>query len=126
MLTYFLCWFPMLLIAIANGSARDLWYKQYLGELRAHQLSTVSFLIVLAIYIAFIIKKFPPPSGLWAMGIGLFWVMLTLLFEFGFGLLRGNSFNDLLGDYNIFKGRLWILIPAWLLLAPYLFYKVYN
>lgn len=116
----------MLLIAIANGSARDLWYKKYLGELRAHQLSTVSFLILLAIYIAFIIKRFPPSSGLWALGIGLLWVALTLLFEFGFGLLRGNSFKHLLADYNIGKGRLWILIPAWLLLAPYIFYRVYN
>jgi hypothetical protein len=82
------------------------------------------FLILLAVYIRFIIGRFPPVSGTQAIFIGSLWVMLTLIFEFGFGLLRGHSFTQLLKDYNIFKGRLWILIPAWLLVAPYIFYKV--
>jgi hypothetical protein len=114
----------MLLIAIANGAARDLWYKKHLGDLRAHQVSTVTFLIFLGVYIRFIISRFPLLSGTQAILTGLLWVLLTLLFEFGFGLLRGNSFPHLLEDYNILKGRLWILIPAWLLLAPYLFYRI--
>ena len=116
----------MLLIAIANGAARDLWYKKYMPELKAHQLSTISFVILLAVYIGFIINRFPPGSTMQALLIGMIWVTLTLLFEFGFGLLRGNSFRHLLSDYNIFKGRLWILIPAWVLVAPYIFYKIYH
>jgi chromate transport protein ChrA len=126
MLTYFLCWFPMLLLAIANGTARDLWYKKYIGELRAHQLSTLSFLLLLAVYIGFIINRFPPSSGVNALFVGLGWVILTLLFEFGFGLARGNKFQRLLEDYNISKGRLWVLVPTWLLIAPYIFYRLYN
>jgi hypothetical protein len=126
MLTYFLCWFPMLFLAIANGAARDLWYKKYVGELRGHQLSTFSFILLLAIYIGWVIKRFPPASAVNAFYIGLGWVMLTLLFEFGFGLARGNKIEKLLGDYNIFKGRLWLLVPAWLLIAPYLFYRIYH
>lgn len=116
----------MLFIAIANGAARDLWYKKYLGGLKAHQVSTVSFIIALAVYIGFIINRYPPRSAMQAILIGLSWVALTLIFEFGFGILRGNSLKHLLEDYNIFKGRLWVLIPVWLLLAPYIFYKIYN
>lgn len=124
MLTWFFCWFPMLLIAILNGGARDLWYKKRLGELRAHQISTITFIIFLGIYIAFIVKQFPPASGREAWQAGLLWLLLTLAFEFGFGLMRGNTVKKLLADYNIFKGRLWILIPLWLFIAPYLFYRL--
>lgn len=126
MLTWFLCWFPMLLIAILNGIARDLWYKKYLGELRAHQLSTVTFIIFLGIYIGCIVRRFPPGSGAEAWKAGLLWLILTLAFEFGFGLIRGNSLDKLLADYNIVKGRLWLLIPLWLLMAPYFFYTLYH
>ena len=115
----------MLLIAIANGAARDLWYKKYIGELKAHQVSTVSFIIFLAVYIGFVINLFPPRSAIKAIFIGASWVILTLSFEFGFGILRGQTIKHLMKDYNIFEGRIWVLIPVWVLVAPYIFYKVY-
>ena len=114
----------MLFIAVLNGTARDLWYRKYVGELAAHQISTVSLIIFLGLYNAFVIKKLPPASGRQAIYIGLFWLILTLMFEFGFGRLRGNSWTKLLGDYNILKGRLWILIPIWTTIAPYFFFKI--
>jgi len=123
-LKYFLCWFPMLLIAIINGSARDLWYKKYVGELAGHQISTISLIILFGFYIHFVITKFPPTSGRQAVYIGLLWLLLTLLFEFGFGRFRGNSWEKLLGDYNILKGRIWPLILIWTAIAPYIFYKM--
>ncbi|QBZ98540.1 hypothetical protein [Flavobacterium sangjuense] len=124
MLKYFLLWFPMLILAIINGAARDLWYTKYSNELIAHQISTVSLMLLLGIYIAFVIKKHPPQSETESLGIGLVWMMLTLGFEFGFGLYRGNSWAQLLDAYNITKGHLWLLIPIWLVLAPYLFFKL--
>lgn len=124
MLKYFLLWFPMLFIAILNGTARDLWYKKFMGELTARQISTLTLILLLGIYIFFIIKKYPPQSGTQSLFIGLLWLVLTLGFEFGFGLYRGNSWAQLLDDYNIMKGHIWLLIPIWLISAPYLFFKI--
>ena len=124
MLKYFLCWFPMLLIAVINGTARDLWYKKYFGELTGHQISTISLIILFGFYIWFVINKFSPDSGIQALYIGLLWLMLTLLFEFGFGRIRGNSWSKLLEDYNIMKGRIWILILIWTTIAPYIFFRI--
>lgn len=126
MFKYFLAWFPMLLLAILNGSLRDLGYKKYIGDLAAHQLSTITLIILFAFYIGYIIHRFPPSSSAQAIFIGLLWVMLTLCFEFGFGKARGNSWSALLADYNIMKGRIWILIPIWILIAPYIFYKMFK
>lgn len=122
MLTYILLWFPMLVIAIINGVIREFVFKKFLGDLAAHQLSTLSLILFFAIYIRFVIMRFPPPSASMALLIGLVWVLMTLCFEFGFGRFRGNSWDTLLQDYNLARGRLWVLIPLWVLVAPYLFF----
>ena len=125
-LKYFPAWFPMLLLAIANGALREFVLKKYVSELAAHQLSTFSLLLLFAIYIGLIIKWMPPASANQAILVGLFWLVLTLLFEFGFGRYRGSSWGTLFADYNLLKGRLWILIPVWVAIAPYVFFKLTN
>lgn len=97
-----------------------------MNELTAHQVSTISFIILIGLYIGYIIKIFPPGRAEKALQAGMLWMVLTLIFEFGFGLLRGHSLKNLFADYNIMKGRLWILIPTWLLIAPYIFHRLYN
>jgi uncharacterized membrane protein len=126
MLKYVLAWFPMLLLAILNGALRDLGYKKYVSDLIAHQISTVTLIILFAFYIGYVINRFLPSSSAQAILIGIIWVTFTLSFEFGFGRYRGNSWSVLLADYNFFKGRIWILIPLWILIAPYLFYKYFK
>lgn len=113
----------MLLIAITNGALRDLWYKKYTGDLMAHQISTFTLLLFFGLFMGFVFQKFPPSSSMQALLIGIVWLAMTLLFEFGFGRWRGNSWEKLLQDYNLLKGRLWLLIPIFILVAPYLFYR---
>ena len=120
MLKYLLAWFPMLLLAVGNGALRDLVYKKYTGELAAHQLSTILLLMLFAVYTGLIIHKFLPASTTQAFLIGILWMLLTLIFEFGFGRIRGRSWSALLADYNILSGRIWVLIPIWLAMAPYI------
>ena len=46
-----------------------------------------------------------------------------MAFEFSFGhFVAGHSWSRLFQDYNLFAGRLWVLVLLWLTLAPYLFY----
>jgi len=123
-LKYFIAWFPMLVLAILNGVLRDFGYKTYVGDLAAHQISTLTLLILFGIYIHFMVKKYPPHSESQALLFGLFWMTLTLLFEFGFGRYRGNSWEKLLADYNILNGHVWILIPIALAIGPYTFFKL--
>ena len=108
----------MLLLAVLNGTLRDLGYKKYVGDLTAHQISTITLVILFALYIGYIIKHFPPSSSAQAILIGTMWVTLTLCFEFGFGRYRDNSWSVLFADYNILKGRIWILIPLLIFIAP--------
>lgn len=114
----------MVFIAIANGAVRQFWYGRYLGELPAHQLSTLTGLILFGIYIFCIMRLFPPVTGNQAVSVGLLWLGLTVAFEFLFGhYVAGHAWSHLFQDYNLFAGRLWLLVLLWLTLAPYLFYR---
>lgn len=124
MLKYILLWFPMLVIAVLNGTARDMVYTNYTGELAAHQISTVTLIILFGIYIWFVIKKFPPASSIHALYTGFLWLVMTLIFEFGFGFARGLPIEKLLNDYNLINGRIWVFIPVWVTISPVLLYKV--
>lgn len=116
----------MILIAVANGTARDLGYKNMLGELTARQLSTISLVILFGIYIFYVIQQYPPQSPIQAIWIGLLWLLLTLIFEFGMGLATGISWATMLEEYNILKGRLWILVPIWVTVAPYIAFRIFK
>jgi hypothetical protein len=113
----------MMFLAIINGTIRDFVYKPYVGELTAHQLSTVILLILFAAFIWLLTKKMPLQSKSQALQIGGIWFVMTEIFEFGLVIKQGLSFDEMLHTYNIFDGQLWILIPLWVLVGPFLMYR---
>jgi len=124
MLKYLIAWFVMLLVSIANGAIRDFTYGKHLDELTTHQLSTLSSVLLLSIIIWGYLKLYRPSSGKEAVLMGILWMGLTVAFEFlFFHYIGGHSWSELLGNYNIFKGRVWVVVLAWLAIAPYLFFR---
>jgi thiol:disulfide interchange protein len=122
---YLLAWLPMVAIAVANGALRDLWYGKRMSELTAHQLSTAFGFVLLGAYIWMVVRLWPPASVEHAWAVGALWFVLTLAFEFLFGryVLR-KSWQHLFHDYNLLAGRVWVLIPLWVAVAPYLFSRL--
>ena len=60
-----------------------------------------------------------PKSRGGALLIGSVWLALTLAFEFLAGhYLFGSSWERLLADYNLLRGRVWVLVLAATLFAP--------
>ncbi len=54
-----------------------------------------------------------------ATAVGGLWALLTLGFEFGFGhSVRGTSWAELLADYDVSRGRIWVLVPIATAAAP--------
>ncbi len=122
---YVLAWFPMIPIAIANGVLRQFGYGPYLGELAAHQVSTLTAGILFGVYIRLIIRGWPPRSGAQAIRVGLLWLALTVAFELLFGhYVAGHAWADLLHDYNLLAGRVWPLLLVWITVAPFLFLRL--
>jgi uncharacterized membrane protein len=122
---YLLLWFPMVIIAIINGTIRQLFFIKFTDELSAHQLSVISGITFFAIYVWYVTGKWRIDSPLSAIKIGVLWLIMTVIFEFIFGhYVMGNSWQKLLHDYNILEGRLWIVVLFWTTISPFVFYLI--
>ena len=117
---YTVAWIGLVVLAIINGAIREKGYGARIGELHAHQLSTLIGLALFSVY-AWILSGFwRIESARQAFAIGGIWLVLTVAFEFLFGhYVAGHSWGRLLHDYNLLRGRVWILILIWAILAPY-------
>lgn len=119
-------WAIFVVLAIINGAARESLYEEDFGELAAHQLSSVIFIAAIFIVTyAFLRTARIKASGRQYLILGLMWVCLTVIFEFGFGhFVMGNAWETLLADYNIFEGRLWAFVLIATLFAPWVVGKI--
>jgi len=124
-LIYFLLWFPMVVLAIINGFIREKLYTRFLSSLGAHQLSTLSGIVIFGVYFWLTTNNWQIESANQAVLIGSMWMIITLLFEFIFGhFVIGHSWKILLSDFNIFKGRLWVVVLIWTAIGPWFFYSL--
>ena len=123
MIAYLLCWFLLVIVGIVNGVLREKTYGRLVSELTAHQVSTATFIVFTGVLVWGVSRTWPPDSAAQAWLVGVLWVTATVAFEFGFGrYVIGHSWQQLRRDYNLLKGRLWLLALIWLLVMPYLFH----
>jgi hypothetical protein len=120
---YVAAWFGMMVIAILNGGFRDYVYRPHMGDLAAHQLSTVLLVLGFAAYFFGLFRLWPLQTARQARSVGLLWFLMTVAFEVGIGLMAGLSWAGVLQAYNLLDGRIWILVPLWVLVAPYLYFR---
>jgi hypothetical protein len=113
-------WFGILVLAVLNGGGRDIWLSPLLGDTAGRAVSTLLLcgLIVLAAWLT--IGWIGPVTRGEAFRVGVLWVALTLAFEFGVGhYIFGKPWPELLADYDLSRGRIWIAALVVTLLAPW-------
>ena len=115
-----LIWLAIIPCAILNGALREVVINPLIGERYAQPLSGVLLCLILFVVCWFFIPRIGRGTAKTYWIIGLLWVIMTILFEFGFGLLTGDSFMDLIRAYDITTGNLWLLVVIFTGLAPWL------
>jgi hypothetical protein len=121
---HFLLWLPMIAIAFVNATFRELVFLKYYSEFRAHQLSTITLIILCSLYVWFVFPLLSIQNAKQALLVGFVWVLLTVAFEFSLGRLTNKSWEYLSRDYHLFAGRMWLLFLVCLLLLPFVFYTL--
>lgn len=120
-----LIWMLLALLAVLNGTFRVYIILPLTGEAVAHIISTCIFLVIQFITIYFFIKKIKLQHIISAVKIGLLWLCITVLFEFVFGhCVMKHPWEKLLADYNLFNGRLWVMVLLNNIIAPVVSFKV--
>jgi hypothetical protein len=116
---WLVAWLGAAAIGVSNGVLREATYGRRLSEGAAHQVSTLTALGGFTAYFGALQRRWPTSSREEAVRIGALWLVLTVAFEFGFGrLVAKQSWDDLLSDYNIARGRTWPLVLAWIAAGP--------
>jgi hypothetical protein len=108
---WIVAWLGGSVLGIANGVARELAYKNRVGERTANQISAATLTGLLALYLVALQRRWPIGTRRKALEIGGAWVVLTVFFEFGFGhWVDRKSWAELLDNYDIAEGHPWLLV----------------
>lgn len=114
-----LAWLALLAVIVALGALRERYLVPALGEAIAHQVATL-WACAMVFAGGFLYAQWTRPTPREALSTGALWLALAMVFELGFfGFVMGRPWGVLLADYNIFQGRLLLLLWLFLLLAPY-------
>ena len=118
----FFTWIGFAVIAVAGGIIRVTLLEPRLGEQVANVTETLGLVAVLAGVLWLAVPWLLPglrPRDL--KRVGVFWVVLTLAFEFLFGhFVDGADWSALLANYAVTAGRLWVLVPLLMGVGPML------
>jgi len=113
-----LVWLSFGIVAFAMGALRQAVIAPRLGEQLAHQIGSVAVAAIIGT-IAVRFTRSLGPTLEQALTIGLLWVAMSVAFEVGyfrFGV--GAAWGRLIHDYNVFQGRLWLLVLLVQLVTP--------
>ncbi|HZG68922.1 MAG TPA: hypothetical protein VEZ12_19450 [Herpetosiphonaceae bacterium] len=116
---WLIAWLGGSVLGVVNGVIRETTYKDRVGELTANQISAGTLTLLLALYFWVLQRRWPIHTTHSALQIGAAWVVLTVLFEFGFGhYVDRKSWSALFKNYDLTGGNLWLLVLVWILAGP--------
>jgi hypothetical protein len=104
---------------VLNGGLRDGRLTPRLGDTVGRAISTLLLCVLILLATWLTIAWIGPRTAGQALGVGALWLGLTLVFEFGAGHFAfGKSWTELLADYDLSRGRIWIAVLVVTLFAP--------
>lgn len=113
-------WLLIVIVAIINGAIRDKLLTPLIGAHLSLPISgiTLSFLVFVITYFA--IPFFGNIKSRVYILIGLFWIILTLAFEYLFGhYVIGKSWYEINQVFDVYNGNLFTVVLVVTGLSPW-------
>jgi hypothetical protein len=115
-----LIWLAIVPLAILNGAFRDMVINPLINDKYGRPLSCFSLCLIIFALCYFTIPRIGKGTAKTYWIIGLWWMLLTVLFETGMGLVMGITFSELMKAYDITTGNFWLLVVLFTGIAPWL------
>jgi hypothetical protein len=113
-----LAWLLIASLETINGTIRELFITPLIGQRPAHQIGFF-LAVALILFVAWLTASWIKAETFKIqLMVGLLWLILMLIFEFGLGYILGFSWKYLLADYNLARGELMSFGLVIMLLAP--------
>jgi|GEM_PF-263621 len=115
-------WLVLAVLAILNGGFRETVLVSMAQPATAHLLST-ALLVSIILLVAFVYFNWTSIeySRRELLGIGVGWTVLTVGFEFFIGYVEGVPPAEMISQYDVLAGEVWIIVPLTLLVSPLVF-----
>jgi hypothetical protein len=121
-----LAWMFIILAESLHGIARAIFLAPVVGDLRARQWGVALGCVIILAIAVLTIRWLGVTRRAALLGVGAFWVVLTVLFEAALGRALGLGWDRILADYNPARGGFMILGLAFMLIAPLLAARLRN
>ena len=117
--------FAVLLVIIfaesVHGTLRQLFLASLIGDFIARRIAFFVAILLIFLITYFFIRWIDAPNVKSLFAVGLMWMILMTLFEFGLGLFMMNySWERMFEDYDISRGGLMGFGLLFLVFAPWL------
>ena len=118
-------WLIILVLAFFNGGLREVVLIPSLGNPFALIISGLLLSTCILIVAYIFIPKLGTLKNIEYFFIGLYWLGLTLIFEFTFGLLiQHKTLEVMLEVYKFKDGNIWTIVLFVILIAPLIATKI--
>jgi len=116
-----LTWLLIMLVAIANGIAREALLEPVFGPAIALPLSGILLAMIILLASWLLAPWFGRARASTWFAIGALWVVLTLLFEYLFGhFVAGMPWREISRVFDVASGNLFLLALLSAALSPWL------
>ena len=120
-------WIGIAALAILNAALRELVFEPVFGSVAALALSGVTLSILIFVTAYFSSVWIGEVSVRFSWFIGFYWLILTLIFEFGLGLfVLDQPLSELMKAYTFKGGNLWLLVLLVILITPRITFRCKN
>ena len=114
----FLWWLVLLLLAVLNGAIREQLLIPQLGS-SAGLIASGLLLCALVLGVSLLVTPSLHYKGVNLWAIGALWLILTLGFEFMFGIaIQHRSWSEVMSAYTFEGGNLWPLVVLTIFVGP--------
>lgn len=116
-----LVWLVIMFAESVHGTLRTLFLAPAVGDFRARQISFFTGMLLIFLITYFFIRWISAGTTKSLMIVGLMWMVLTVMFEFGLGLfILGYEWARMFEDYDITRGGLMAFGLLFMVVAPLL------
>ncbi len=112
-------WLLIILAESVHGLVRQVTLVHLVGDFAARQVSVFTGSALIFLIAWFSIRWINPPDLKASFVIGLVWVLLTVVFEVGLGMMVfGYTSGRILEDYNVSNGGMMVFGLVLMFLSP--------
>ena len=118
-------WLLIVFAESVHGTLRQLFLAPLIGDLAARRIAFFVALLLIFLITYFFIRWISAPNVKSLFAVGLMWMILMTLFEFGLGhFVMNYSWERMLEDYDLSRGGLMGFGLLFMVCAPWLAAKL--